>query len=226
MYPLCFSFGDISHVTASDLYFFVSLVASTGGKLSSTFSFVSFFVTSASPRYLKFFKPAFSAYFVISMWSMWLPLSPSLIFIIFCLYLDWCFWCRGFYPLGWLLAWPLVSCPCLVIHQSVLLPCLLLIQILFPHHFCPPCHFILWSGMVCLHLVVLLPQLRHRHQCYPTNHPHCTRVPHNHPGDISVTTHSYCMCNTTSNSRGSRNCVGFKCFGLQVGDMASGILLQ
>ena len=82
MYPLLFHFSNILYDTTSASCFFVSLVTSTGGKVSRMFSCVSSFVTDYSPRSLKFLRPVFSAYFFIMMWIMWFSLYALVIFII------------------------------------------------------------------------------------------------------------------------------------------------
>ena len=73
MYPLLFSFSKIRDITASDIFFFVSLVSYTGAKVSITCTCVRYFVTSASTRSLNLLKPVFSVYYVTMMCSMDVP---------------------------------------------------------------------------------------------------------------------------------------------------------
>ena len=178
MSPFWFSFRKISDSTTSVLCFLVSLVESTGAKVSRTWSCVSSFVNYALDCSLNLFSPVLVH--IVSWWCGACDFN-----FLYLSYLALLRLCSGgcahyheFYLLVWVLVWSLVSCLWLGILQNVPLMFLLPIQIWFTLHCCPHHWFLLILGMVCLPLQVLLPQLRHNCQHSPNcnNHHHCLHV--------------------------------------------------
>ena len=87
MSPFRFSFRNINDAAASTICLLVSLVSSTGEKVSRACSCVIYFITVDSPRLLNFFIPVFSACCGMTIWSMWLSFSSSSMSIFRCIYL-------------------------------------------------------------------------------------------------------------------------------------------
>ena len=96
MYPFQFSFRNINYSTASALGFLVSLVASTGAKVSRMCSCVSYFVNAASPYSLDLFSP-----FLVHIVSWWCVSCDCPFHHQSCLWSIGCVRCCEFYMLWW-----------------------------------------------------------------------------------------------------------------------------
>ena len=158
--------------------FFVGFISSTGSKVSKTFSCASAFMNANLLHCIKNLN--LSLMHVVSWWvgacDCTVPPRPYLELFSPCS--CECAYCFEFYPLGWGLSWSLISWFWLVSHQSVLLLCLLSIHLCFSLHRCSLHNFILLLGQVCIPLLVILPQLCHRHHHYPYYHHHCPHFIH------------------------------------------------